>query len=83
MGDGGEEGLLDAGLIKDEYVLDYVWSADGLTVAWEHQGHLQPHGEPRYSHDQHDQAKGREGHHGYRAVGAQAPGGDPRLMRRA
>jgi hypothetical protein len=35
MGDGGEEGLLDAGLIKDEYVLDYVWSADGLTVAWE------------------------------------------------
>jgi hypothetical protein len=27
--------LLDAGLIKDEYVLDYVWSADGLTVAWE------------------------------------------------
>jgi hypothetical protein len=25
---------LDAGLIKDEYVLDYVWSADGLTVAW-------------------------------------------------
>lgn len=26
---------LDAGLIKDEYVLDYVWSADGLTVVWE------------------------------------------------
>ncbi len=26
---------LDAGLIKDEYVLDYVWSLDGLTVAWE------------------------------------------------
>jgi ribosome-associated toxin RatA of RatAB toxin-antitoxin module len=26
---------LDAGLIKDEYVLDYVWSVDGLTVAWE------------------------------------------------
>jgi hypothetical protein len=26
---------LDAGLIKDEYVLDYVWSADGQTVAWE------------------------------------------------
>jgi hypothetical protein len=27
--------LLDAGLIKDEYVLDYTWSADGLTVSWE------------------------------------------------
>ncbi len=27
--------LLDAGLVKDEYVLDYVWSLDGLTVAWE------------------------------------------------
>lgn len=26
---------LDAGLIKDVYVLDYVWSDDGLTVAWE------------------------------------------------
>jgi hypothetical protein len=26
---------LDAGLIKDVYVLDYVWSEDGLTVAWE------------------------------------------------
>ncbi|MGH3694362.1 MAG: SRPBCC family protein [Pseudonocardiaceae bacterium] len=26
---------LDAGLVKDEYVLDYVWSVDGLTVAWE------------------------------------------------
>lgn len=26
---------LDAGLVKDEYVLDYVWSDDGLTVAWE------------------------------------------------
>ncbi len=26
---------LDAGLSKDEYVLDYVWSADGLRVAWE------------------------------------------------
>jgi hypothetical protein len=26
---------LDAGLIKDTYVLDYVWSDDGLTVAWE------------------------------------------------
>jgi hypothetical protein len=26
---------LDAGLVKDEYVLDYVWSFDGLTVAWE------------------------------------------------
>jgi hypothetical protein len=27
--------LLDAGLIKDEYVLDYIWSTDGLTVSWE------------------------------------------------
>jgi Polyketide cyclase / dehydrase and lipid transport len=27
--------LLDAGLVKDEYVLEYVWSADGLTVSWE------------------------------------------------
>jgi hypothetical protein len=26
---------MDAGLLKDVYVLDYVWSADGLTVAWE------------------------------------------------
>ncbi|MGH3510985.1 MAG: SRPBCC family protein [Pseudonocardiaceae bacterium] len=26
---------LDAGLVRDEYVLDYVWSLDGLTVAWE------------------------------------------------
>ena len=26
---------LDAGLFKDVYVLDYVWSADQLTVAWE------------------------------------------------
>jgi Polyketide cyclase / dehydrase and lipid transport len=26
---------LDAGLVKDEYVLEYVWSVDGLTVAWE------------------------------------------------
>jgi hypothetical protein len=26
---------LDAGLVKDVYVLDYVWSEDGLTVAWE------------------------------------------------
>lgn len=26
---------LDAGLVKDEYVLDYLWSDDGLTVAWE------------------------------------------------
>ena len=26
---------LDAGPIKDTYVLDYVWSDDGLTVAWE------------------------------------------------
>lgn len=27
--------VLDAGLIKDEYVLEYVWALDGLTVAWE------------------------------------------------
>ncbi|MGH4014927.1 MAG: SRPBCC family protein [Pseudonocardiaceae bacterium] len=27
--------LLDAGLVKDEYVLAYIWSADGLTVSWE------------------------------------------------
>lgn len=27
--------LLDAGLVKDEYVLEYTWSADGLTVSWE------------------------------------------------
>jgi hypothetical protein len=27
--------VLDAGLVKDEYVLEYVWSEDGLTVAWE------------------------------------------------
>ena len=26
---------VDAGLIKDVYILDYVWSDDGLTVAWE------------------------------------------------
>lgn len=26
---------LDAGLVKDEYVLSYDWSADGLTVSWE------------------------------------------------
>ncbi|MDQ2880423.1 MAG: SRPBCC family protein [Actinomycetota bacterium] len=26
---------LDAGLVKDEYLLDYVWSLDGLAVAWE------------------------------------------------
>ncbi|HJT02530.1 MAG TPA: SRPBCC family protein [Pseudonocardiaceae bacterium] len=26
---------VDAGLVKDVYVLDYVWSDDGLTVAWE------------------------------------------------
>jgi len=26
---------MDAGLLKDVYVLDYVWSADGLTVTWE------------------------------------------------
>lgn len=27
--------LLDAGLVKDEYVLDYTWSADGTAVSWE------------------------------------------------
>lgn len=27
--------LLDAGIVKDEYVLDYTWSADGLRVSWE------------------------------------------------
>src|SRR5256885_670304 len=26
---------LDAGLVKDVFVLDYVWSEDGLAVAWE------------------------------------------------
>ena len=26
---------VDAGLVKDICVLDYVWSEDGLTVAWE------------------------------------------------
>jgi len=26
---------LDAGIVKDEYVLDYTWSADGLKVSWE------------------------------------------------
>ena len=26
---------LDAALVKDEYVLDYTWSADGLAVSWE------------------------------------------------
>lgn len=38
-GDGGRAERLrfsmDAGLLKDVYVHDYVWSADGLTVAWE------------------------------------------------
>lgn len=27
--------VLDAGIVKDEYELAYVWSADGLTVNWE------------------------------------------------
>ncbi|MFN2497236.1 MAG: SRPBCC family protein [Pseudonocardiaceae bacterium] len=27
--------VLDAGVVKDEYVLVYNWSADGLTVSWE------------------------------------------------
>ncbi|MGQ0716317.1 MAG: SRPBCC family protein [Pseudonocardiales bacterium] len=26
---------LDAGIVKDEYVLDYTWSADRLMVSWE------------------------------------------------
>jgi carbon monoxide dehydrogenase subunit G len=26
--------LLDAGVVKDEYVLAYDWSADGLMVSW-------------------------------------------------
>jgi ribosome-associated toxin RatA of RatAB toxin-antitoxin module len=26
---------LDAGIVKDEYVLGYTWSADGLMVSWE------------------------------------------------
>jgi len=26
---------MDAGLIKDDYLLDYAWSEDGLTVAWQ------------------------------------------------
>lgn len=25
---------LDAGVVKDTYELDYVWAADGLSVAW-------------------------------------------------
>jgi ribosome-associated toxin RatA of RatAB toxin-antitoxin module len=27
--------LLDAGLVKDEYVLEYTWSEDGMAVSWE------------------------------------------------
>jgi ribosome-associated toxin RatA of RatAB toxin-antitoxin module len=27
--------FLDAGVVKDEYELAYVWSADGLAVSWE------------------------------------------------
>ncbi|MGH3906351.1 MAG: SRPBCC family protein [Pseudonocardiaceae bacterium] len=27
--------VLDAGVVKDEYELAYIWSADGLTVSWE------------------------------------------------
>ncbi|HEU0089166.1 MAG TPA: SRPBCC family protein [Pseudonocardiaceae bacterium] len=27
--------LLDAGVVKDEYVLAYTWSADRLAVSWE------------------------------------------------
>ena len=26
---------LDAGVVKDEYELSYLWSPDGLTVSWE------------------------------------------------
>lgn len=34
--------LLDAGVVKDEYELAYVWSSDGLAVSWELvKGHLQ------------------------------------------
>jgi Polyketide cyclase / dehydrase and lipid transport len=34
--------LLDAGIVKDEYVLAYSWSADGLMVNWELvEGHMQ------------------------------------------
>jgi len=33
---------LDAGVVKDEYVLSYLWSADGLTVSWKLvEGHMQ------------------------------------------
>lgn len=33
---------LDAGVIKDEYVLSYLWSEDGLTLSWNLvEGHLQ------------------------------------------
>jgi Polyketide cyclase / dehydrase and lipid transport len=27
--------LVDAGLVRDEYVLEYTWSADGLAVSWD------------------------------------------------
>lgn len=27
--------VLDAGVVKDEYELAYIWSTDGLTVSWE------------------------------------------------
>lgn len=27
--------VLDAGVIKDEYVLEYEWAGDGLSVRWE------------------------------------------------
>lgn len=27
--------VLDAGVVKDEYVLSYTWAADGLSVQWE------------------------------------------------
>ena len=27
--------VMDAGMVKDTYVLEYDWAADGLTVSWE------------------------------------------------
>lgn len=38
-GDGGRPAevrfVLDAGVVKDEYVLAYTWGADGLSVRWD------------------------------------------------
>lgn len=69
-GDGGRAERLrftmDAGLLKDVYVHDYVWSADGLTVAWELvEGHKR---------------RAAKGHHGHRAQRAQAQGGTAGLI---